>query len=88
MTPLFATSTPTRSADYSNAPPSIKSSSTKKARELSKKHTSALACRSLAILYVASALVLGAKKFASFDHRQRKLVAAVSLPLVPLSIAK
>ena len=59
-----------------------------KARELSKKHTSALACRSLDILHVASALVLGAKKFASFDHRQRKLVAAVSLPLVPLSIAK
>ncbi len=57
-----------------------------KARELSKKHTPALACRSLDILHVASAVVLGAQKFASFDHRQRKLAAAVGLPLVPLTI--
>lgn len=57
-----------------------------KARELSKKHTSALACRSLDILHVASAVVLGAKKFASFDHRQRKLAAAIGLPLVPLTV--
>ena len=57
-----------------------------KARELSKKHTPALACRSLDILHVASAVVLGAQKFASFDHRQRKLAAAIGLPLVPLTI--
>ena len=57
-----------------------------KARELSKKHTPALACRSLDILHVASAVVLGAKKFASFDHRQRKLAAAIGLPLVPLTV--
>jgi hypothetical protein len=59
-----------------------------KARELSKKHTPALACRSLDILHVAAALVLGAKKFSSFDHRQRKLAAAVELPLVPSSISR
>lgn len=59
-----------------------------KARDLSKKHTPALACRSLDILHVASALILGAKKFASFDHRQRKLAVAVGLPLVPSSISK
>jgi len=59
-----------------------------KARELSKKHTPALACRSLDILHVASAVVLGAKKFASFDHRQRKLASAAGLPLVPPSISK
>ena len=54
-----------------------------KARELSKKHTSTLACRSLDILHVASALILGAKKFASFDLRQRKLAVAVDLTLIP-----
>ena len=59
-----------------------------KARELSKKHTPVLACRSLDILHVASALVLGAKKFASFDLRQRKLAGAVGLPLLPLSFPK
>ena len=57
-----------------------------KARELSRKHTSALACRSLDILHVASALILGAKAFASFDLRQRKLAAAVNLTLVPARI--
>ncbi len=59
-----------------------------KARELSKKHTAALACRSLDILHVASALVLEAKKFASFDIRQRKLAALVNLPLLPLTLSK
>lgn len=59
-----------------------------KALELSKKHTPALACRSLDILHVASALVLRAEKFASFDIRQRRLADAVNLPLVPPSIPK
>jgi len=59
-----------------------------KALDLSKKHTPTLACRSLDILHVASALVLGARKFASFDRRQRKLAAAVSLPLLPSSLPK
>ena len=59
-----------------------------RARELSKKHTPVLACRSLDILHVASAIVLGAKKFASFDLRQRMLADAVGLPLLPLSLPK
>ena len=54
-----------------------------KARELSRKHTPALACRSLDIRHVAAALVLGAKKFASFDLRQRKLAETVNLALLP-----
>ena len=58
------------------------------ARDLSRKHTPALACRSLDILHVASALVLGAGKFASFDHRQRKLAAAVNLSLLPIFFPK
>lgn len=59
-----------------------------KALELSQKHTPALACRSLDILHVASALVLRAQKFASFDIRQRRLANAANLPLVPLSLPK
>jgi len=57
-----------------------------KARELSRKHTSALACRSLDILHVASALVLKANSFASFDFRQRKLAAVAHLTLVPAHV--
>ncbi len=59
-----------------------------KALELSKKYTPTLACRSLDILHVASALVLGSRRFASFDIRQRKLAETVGLTLVPLSIPK
>jgi len=59
-----------------------------KAGFLSKKHTPALACRALDILHVASALILGAKKFASFDHRQRKLAQTVGLLLIPHSMPK
>ena len=54
-----------------------------KAREISKKHTPALACRSLDILHVAAALILGARNFASLDLRQRKLAEAVKLKLLP-----
>lgn len=54
-----------------------------KARELSKKYTPVLACRSLDILHVASALILGGKKFASFDNRQRQLADKVGLRLIP-----
>lgn len=53
------------------------------ARELSKKYTLTLACRSLDILHVASAIILGSGKFASFDLRQRKLVKAAGLSIVP-----
>jgi predicted nucleic acid-binding protein len=57
-----------------------------KARLLSRKHTSTLDCRSLDILHVASALILGAGEFASFDHRQRKLAQEVGLKLLPFLI--
>jgi hypothetical protein len=46
-----------------------------KARELSKRHTCSMSCRSLDILHVAAALILCSKFFASFDERQRKLAA-------------
>jgi hypothetical protein len=57
-----------------------------KGRFLSRKYTPTLACRSLDILHVASALILGAGKFASFDLRQRKLAQEIGLKLLPLSI--
>jgi predicted nucleic acid-binding protein len=57
-----------------------------KARELSRKHTSTLACRCLDILHVAAAVVLGNERFASFDLRQRKLAEAAGLILLPRSL--
>ena len=59
-----------------------------KARDISKKYTPAFSCRSLDILHVAAALILGAKKFASFGHRQRQLAEKVGLRLIPLSLPK
>jgi predicted nucleic acid-binding protein len=57
-----------------------------KARELSRKHASALPCRCLDLLHVAAASVLGAERFASFDPWQRKLAGAAGLTVVPRSI--
>jgi len=54
-----------------------------KALELARKHTANVGCRSLDILHVASALLLGAQNFASFDLKQRKLAQAVRLAQVP-----
>jgi predicted nucleic acid-binding protein len=59
-----------------------------KARELSRKYTPKLACRSLDILHVASALNIGSDKFASFDIRQRKLADAVHLSILPVNLPK
>ncbi len=46
-----------------------------------------LAARSLDILHVAAARLLGAEGFASFDTRQRTLAKAEGLPLVPLRVS-
>jgi predicted nucleic acid-binding protein len=54
-----------------------------KARELSKRHTPQLSCRSLDILHVAAALLLKAEEFASFDDRQRQLAEKAGLKLLP-----
>lgn len=55
----------------------------KKARELSDRHTPALGTRSLDLLHIAAALLLGAKQFFSFDDRQRKAAAAEGLKVKP-----
>jgi predicted nucleic acid-binding protein len=54
-----------------------------KARRLSDRHTPTLGTRSLDLLHVAAALVLGAKEFFSFDDRQRKAVASEGLKVKP-----
>lgn len=54
-----------------------------KARQLSDKHTPMLGTRSLDLLHIAAALVLGAKEFFSFDDRQRKAAASEGLKVKP-----
>lgn len=54
-----------------------------KARELSDRYTPTLATRSLDLLHVAAASLLGAKVFYSFDERQRKAAAGEGLKVKP-----
>jgi hypothetical protein len=49
------------------------------ARRISAAHTPSIGARSLDILQVAAALMLGARLFLTFDRVQRKLAAAVGL---------
>lgn len=52
------------------------------AERLSAGHSETIGTRSLDILHVASALVLGAEQFVTFDTRQGSLAAAAGLRLV------
>ena len=54
-----------------------------KARELSDRYTPTLATRSLDLLHVAAAVLLGAKVFYSFDERQRKAAKGEGLKVLP-----
>ena len=54
-----------------------------KAHELSDRYTPKLATRSLDLLHVAAAVLLGAKVFYSFDERQRKAAAGEGLKVKP-----
>ena len=53
------------------------------ARELSDRYTPTLATRSLDLLHVAAAALLGAKVFYSFDERQRKAAKGEGLKVRP-----
>jgi predicted nucleic acid-binding protein len=53
------------------------------ARQLSDRYTPTLGTRSLDLLHVAAALLLGAKVFFSFDDRQRKVAASEGLKVKP-----
>jgi predicted nucleic acid-binding protein len=50
-----------------------------KAKQISKKQTSQLGCRTLDILHVASALICKASVFFTFDVKQEKLAKAAGL---------
>lgn len=52
---------------------------TTEAERLSAQHSERLGTRSLDILHVAFAVVLGAREFLSFDQRQAALAAAAGL---------
>jgi len=54
-----------------------------KADELSASHSAALGCRTLDIIHVAAALVLGAKEFVTFDVRQGALAKQAGLTVKP-----
>lgn len=60
----------------------------RKARELSKKHTPVIPARSLDILHMAAALLLGADTLCSLDLRQRDLAKAAGLKLLPTRMPK
>jgi len=53
-----------------------------RARELSRRHAPALGSRTLETIHVASALVLGAEDFYTFDRDQAKLARAAGLRVV------
>jgi predicted nucleic acid-binding protein len=50
-----------------------------RAAELSRRHTPKLGTRTLDVLHVASALVLGCRTFVTYDDRQAALAATVKL---------
>lgn len=50
-----------------------------RARDLARRHAPGLGCRALDALHVASALILGADDFYTFDRAQAKLARAVGL---------
>ena len=55
----------------------------REAESLAEHHTPVIGARSLDILHVAAALVLGATEFCTFDTRQGKLARAAGLHVQP-----
>ncbi len=60
----------------------------RRAGELSHAHTVATKCRSLDLLHVAAALVIGCREFASFDERQRAIARKSGLTVLPARLPK
>jgi len=54
-----------------------------KADELSAAHSATLGCRTLDIIHVAAALVIGTKEFVTFDARERALATRAGLTVKP-----
>ena len=57
-----------------------------RAKRLSARHTPTLGVRSIDLLHVAAALVLGVQALCTFDLNQRKLAGAVGLALRPAKL--
>jgi len=55
----------------------------RKAEERSGRHAASTGCRSLDILHVAGAVVLGVRDFVTFDARQGKLARKARLRVLP-----
>ncbi len=53
-----------------------------RARELSRRHAPALGSRAMDAMHVATALVLGAEDFYTFDRDQARLARAAGLPVL------
>jgi predicted nucleic acid-binding protein len=64
-------------------PPYTAEAVEQKAEELSAGRSATLGCRTLDIIHVAAALVIGAKNFVTFDGRQGALAKQVGLPVKP-----
>ena len=54
-----------------------------RASQLSARHAAEIGCRTLDIIHVAAALVLGLTEFFSFDERQRELARREGLKVKP-----
>ena len=54
-----------------------------KAEELSASHAATFGCRTLDIIHVAAAQIIGAKEFLTFDRRQAALARAAGLSVKP-----
>jgi predicted nucleic acid-binding protein len=54
-----------------------------KANELSASHSATLGCRTLDIIHVAAALVIGAREFVTFDVRQGAIAKQAGLIVKP-----
>jgi predicted nucleic acid-binding protein len=54
-----------------------------KAEELSSSHSAVLGCRTLDIIHVAAAVVIGAKEFVTFDGRQGAVAKQAGLTVKP-----
>jgi len=54
-----------------------------KAEELSAGHAATLGCRTLDIIHVAAALLIGVKEFVTIDHRQAALAKSLGITVKP-----
>jgi predicted nucleic acid-binding protein len=54
----------------------------RRASEIARAHTTAIGCRTLDVLHVATALEVGVRDFVTFDRRQQQLARAIGLKIV------